>query len=133
MQDEPTTDLSGSEGTTITEVLDAYGAAGFSGSFSITDEAAVECLACRATIEPERIRMSSLRRMEGESDPADMLAIVAITCPNCQSRGTALLGYGPMATSEEAAVLTALRDHRDDSELPGNSAPGEASGDEVVN
>ena len=49
-----------------------------------------------------------LRRLEGASDPDDMLAIAAIECPNCAHRGSLVLNYGPTATAEDSAVLLAL-------------------------
>jgi hypothetical protein len=73
--------------------------------------------------------MSSLRRLEGESDPADMMAVVAVTCPACAATGTLTLGFGPTSSAEDADVLHALRDARNDSKVPGNSAPGETTGD----
>jgi hypothetical protein len=57
--------------------------------------------------------------------------VVAITCPVCGSRGTSILGFGPNATEQDSAVLNGLRDDRDDSAAPGNSAPGETTGDET--
>jgi hypothetical protein len=115
--------------STITEVLEAYAQGGFSASFVVTDECQLECLECDNASPPDRFSMSSLRRLEGASDPADMVAVVAITCPVCGSRGTAILGYGPSATPQDADVLKELRDDRDDSIAPGNSAPGETTGD----
>jgi hypothetical protein len=76
--------------------------------------------------------MSSLRRLEGASDPDDMVAIVAITCPNCAAQGTVVLGYGPMATLQDAEVLKELQDDRGDAEAPGNSAHGETAGDDTA-
>ena len=70
-----------------------------------------------------RFSMSSLRRLEGASDPADMMAVVAITCPICGARGTTILGFGPNSTEQDSTVLAALRDDRGDSTAPGNSAP----------
>jgi hypothetical protein len=78
---------------------------------------------------PEKTKMSSLRRLEGESDPSDMMAIVALTCPACGARGTVVLGFGPMATQQDSDVLQSLRDHRGDAKAPGNSAHGETTGD----
>ena len=37
-----------------------------------------------------------------------MLAVVALTCPNCAARGALVLNYGPVATPEDAAALLAL-------------------------
>jgi hypothetical protein len=129
MSDEPETDLSGSDGTTLTEVLDAYGGGGFAAQFSVTEGARLECGACGADSDPADVRMSSLRRLEGESDPDDMVAVVALTCPACSVKGTVTLGFGPASSGQDSDVLSALRDHRGDEHAPGNSAPGETSGD----
>jgi len=52
-------------------------------------------------------------RMGGESDPDDIVAFVALACPRCGTRGTAVLGFGPAATAEDSDVLRDLRDERD--------------------
>ena len=116
-------------GTTMSEVIAGYADAGFTSDFDVTDEGQLQCGACDALSAPGDVRMSSLRRLEGESDPADMAAVVALTCPVCGAQGTVVLGYGPMAAGHEADVLHGLRDERSSAELPGNSAPGEAVGD----
>ena len=85
--------------STITEVLEGYAQGGFASSFIVTDDCALECDECGTASEPDRFQMSSLRRLEGMSDPADMVAVVAITCPVCGARGTSILGFGPTATS----------------------------------
>jgi hypothetical protein len=51
-----------------------------------------------------------LRRLEGASDPDDMLAVVAVECRNCGLRGSLVLNYGPTATEEDEAVLLGLGD-----------------------
>lgn len=129
MSDAPEVDLSGSDGSTLTEVLDAYTEGGFDTQLSVTDEAGIECGRCGAVSDATFVRMSSLRRLEGESDPDDMIAVVAVTCPACSARGTLTLGFGPAASAQDSDVLGALRDHRGDHRAPGNSAPGETTGD----
>ncbi len=124
-------DDSASDESTIIEVLEGYAIGGFSSSFVVTDDAALECVECRVVSPAQAVSMSSLRRLEGASDPADMLAVVAITCPACGARGTAVLGFGPMATQQDSDVLQGLRDDRSDAEAPGNSAHGETTGDEA--
>ena len=114
---------------TLTSVIDGYTEAGFAGSFSVLADAELECHACNERFLAGAAAMSSLRRLEGQSDPDDMMAVAAISCPNCGMRGTVILGYGPMASAEDGDVLQALRDDRGDAHLPGNSAPGEAVGD----
>jgi hypothetical protein len=111
--------------------LEGYAQGGFSSSFVVTDEAALECVECGTVSSAEGVKMSSLRRLEGESDPSDMVAVVALTCPVCGSRGTLVLGFGPMATQQDSDVLKALRDHRGDAKAPGNSAHGETTGDDA--
>jgi hypothetical protein len=49
-----------------------------------------------------------MHRLEGASDPADMLAAVAATCPTCGTRGVLVANYGPEAMIEDADVLRAL-------------------------
>jgi len=118
-------------GATLTDVLAGYAEAGFTSSFSAIEGGRVECHQCNATSDAARVKMSSLRRMEGASDPGDMMAIVAIECPSCQAQGTLVLGFGPAASAEDSDVLLVLRDHRADAQVPGNSSPGEASGDDT--
>ena len=115
---------------TITDVLEGYAQGGFSSSFVVSDSGALECVECAVVSTPEKVKMSSLRRLEGESDPADMVAVVALTCPACDTKGTVVLGFGPMATEQDAYVIQGLRDHRHDTEAPGNSAHGETTGDD---
>ena len=40
--------------------------------------------------------------------PDDMLAVVPLTCPECATRGTLVLAYGPEAAVEDSEVLAAL-------------------------
>ncbi len=115
---------------TITEVLAGYAEGGFSSSFLVTDDCQLECAECGAVSPANSVSMSSLRRLEGASDPADMIAIVAMTCPACGARGTVALGFGPMATLQDSEVLKNLRDDRGDAKAPANSAPGETTGDD---
>jgi hypothetical protein len=117
---------------TITDVLTRYADGGFTSSFTVTDASQLECCECGNASDPAEVSMSSLRRLEGASDPADMVAIVALTCPVCGAQGTAVLGFGPTATVEDADVLKAMRDNRADTNTPGNSAPGEAHGDDAA-
>ena len=117
--------------TTMTNVLEGYAEGGFDSSFVVTDDSELECVECGTVSSPSDVSMSSLRRLEGASDPDDMVAVVAITCPACGARGTAVLGYGPMATVQDSEVLKGLKDDRADKDAPGNSAHGETTGDDA--
>jgi len=122
--------VAGSSPTTLSGVLEAYVTAGFFGSFTTLEGARLECHECGEIMPAASLTMTSLRRLEGASDPDDMLAVVALACPRCGTQGTLVLGYGPAASPEDGDVLAALRDERNTSEHPGNSAPGEVTGDD---
>ena len=117
------------DGTTLTEVLAGYAEAGFNGSFTVAERASIECNSCGATSPAAAFQMSSLQRLEGASDPDDMISVVAITCPNCQRDGVIILGFGPNASAEDSDIAKALQDFRHNEALTGNSAPGEAARD----
>jgi hypothetical protein len=131
-----------SDRTTLTEVIDAYRDSGFATDFFAEETAGeprtggsddgagvgvptVRCERCASTLDPRRLTIHSMRRLEGASDPADMVAIVATTCPVCGSDGTLVLSYGPMASAVDADVLVLLKDRRGDDVLPAGVAPGE--------
>lgn len=117
---------------TLTEVLAAYAGSGFDSSFTVVESAKLECHTCAQVFAASEASMASRRRLEGASDPDDMLAVIALTCPHCGAQGTVVLGFGPSATPEDADVSGAFRDARDSADLPANSAPGEAIGDDGV-
>ncbi len=116
-----------SDNTTLMEVLALYSAGGFAGIFSITPDGLVECGTCGVQWEAAQVSMHSLRRLEGASDPDDMLAVAAVSCPSCGGRGTITMMFGPMASAEESTVMSSLRDCRDDELAPPNSAPDETT------
>lgn len=115
-----------SDQTTLTAVLASYEAAGFDAQLSATDDGQVHCYSCGASADPSRVELHSLRRLEGASDPADMLAVAAVMCPTCDVKGVLVLNYGPDSTAGEADVLIGLEDRRDDDVLPAAQTPAEA-------
>ncbi len=126
---DPDCALSGDskEEVTLTSVLELYNEGGFDGIFGVTADGLVDCSTCDTDSSPATVEMHSMRRLEGASDPDDMVAVAAITCPACGALGTLTLQYGPMATEQDSDVLLALRDRRDDHIAPPDSAPGEMS------
>jgi len=117
------------DGTTLTEVLSGYAEAGFNGTFTASEQASIECNSCGKITPASAFQMASLRRLEGASDPDDMISVVAISCPSCGRDGVLVLGYGPNATAEDSDISKALQDSRHDDTVSGNSAPGEAARD----
>jgi hypothetical protein len=96
------------DATTLGEVVDELARAGFVGSLRSLSGGRVSCLTCRSVVAAATLRPVSMRRLEGPSDPTDMLAVAALVCPVCATRGTLVLGYGPDAAPEDSDVLTAL-------------------------
>ena len=68
----------------------------------------MKCGACRTESPAADVGVDGVERLEGVSDPGDMVAIVAGTCPACGARGTLTLSYGPSASADDADVLAAL-------------------------
>src|SRR5690348_2502271 len=79
---------------TITDVMRALDAQGFTGQFRVLEGARVECLTCRHEVAAADIEAERIVRLEGVSDPADMLAVIALHCPSCSTAGSLLLNYG---------------------------------------
>jgi hypothetical protein len=97
-----------SDNDTLTSVLQAYADGGYKENFTVTDEGLIRCPVCRHEVQPDVTCLHALRRMEGASDPADMLAVLALECPQCNALGTAVVHYGPESTEGEVAVLLAV-------------------------
>jgi hypothetical protein len=93
---------------TLLDVLARYTDQGWSSQFAPRPGGLVECESCRHASAAVDVPVLELRRLEGASDPDDMLAVVAIECPNCGLRGSLVLNYGPTATEEDASVLLGL-------------------------
>ncbi|MDP1805555.1 MAG: hypothetical protein Q8K72_10345 [Acidimicrobiales bacterium] len=100
-------------GATLTEIIATLEAAGFTGQMAARAGGAMQCLTCRQESPANDFRLGAMRRTEGASDPADMLAVVGLTCPKCGAKGTAVLGYGPETDPDDAEVVVRLGVLRD--------------------
>src|SRR5438067_7345085 len=95
---------------TITDVMRTLDGQGFTGQFRPLDGGNVQCLTCRSSFAAGSVSAERIVRLEGVSDPADMLAVIALRCPHCSTKGTLMVNYGPDSTPEEADVVGALGD-----------------------
>ncbi len=100
------------DASSLVAVLEDFRARGFTVDFAVLDDGRLACGACRARSEPSSASMEGLRRVEGASDPADMAAVLGITCPSCGARGALVVRYGPEASAGEATLLRAVEDDR---------------------
>lgn len=99
-----------SDNTSLRAVLDEFLRSGFAGDIRVCDDGRLCCGVCGFSADPAEVELRALRRLEGASDPSDMVAVLAVVCPACRSEGTAVVRFGPDADTGDAAVLSALRD-----------------------
>jgi hypothetical protein len=97
---------------TLVEGIASLRRDGFAGDFSVAPGGVVRCGACGHNHDPEDLVVEATVRVEGISDPADEAAAFGLSCEQCGSRGVIVVAYGPAATADEAAVITALADQR---------------------
>jgi hypothetical protein len=94
-------------------ILAAFRDDGFTSDFHARPGGMVECGSCHALHPANTLALHHLERLEGDSDPSEMLAICAVACPGCSTRGTLVLTFGPEATREDDDVIELLDDERD--------------------
>lgn len=95
-------------GASIKDALIEFERHGYAGQFRPKPDGMVECYGCNTVSPAEKVQRTALRRVEGASDPDDMVSINALVCPNCGEHGTAVMAYGPHASPEEAEVAQRL-------------------------
>jgi hypothetical protein len=109
----------------VVEILRDYAGAGFSGDAFAGEYGLILCGSCQSRVAASYVQVYSIRRLEGASDPADNVAVLALICPVCQSRATMVLKYGPEASPDEVTIWHQTKDCRDRKIFPGDMAPGE--------
>jgi len=114
------------DNTTLVEVLKDYEDAGWTTEFEVLEDGSLRCGTCQTVTAPSAVEVHSLRRLEGASDPADMLAVLAVRCPRCGGRGVVVVNFGPEMTEGQVRLLHEAEDRRFDGETPPASAPGES-------
>ncbi len=97
-----------SDNTTLSSVLVGLEREGYAGQFVASEDGSLRCGACGVESPAGTYAVETIRRLEGASEPDEMMSVVAAACPNCGAQGTAVLGYGPAASPEDAAVSLAL-------------------------
>ena len=106
-----------SDNTTLSAILADLEDQGWRAQFGARPDGMVRCFSCQTEHPASGFPVDGIRRTEGASDPADMLAVSTVTCPSCGARGILTLNYGPDCSAEDADVLVALHDDRRDGEV----------------
>lgn len=99
-----------SDGTSLVEIIRRLEEKGYTAQMAAEEGGAIRCFTCRTDSPAADVHLEMVCRTEGASDPADMVAVAAVRCPNCGVQGTVALKYGPGASPEEAEVLALLDD-----------------------
>jgi hypothetical protein len=90
----------------VVEEIASLRARGYVADFSVTRGGKLRCDSCGRTLPPSGAVIEATARFEGASNPDDQAVVFGIRCDGV--RGVLVAAYGPTATAEEAAVLTAL-------------------------
>lgn len=117
----PSTPDNATDATPMGEALKRFEAEGFTGQLAAQEGGNVVCYGCHETTHASRIELAALIRTEGASDPDDMTAVAAVTCPHCGAKGTLVVQFGAIAPAEHDDVLRALEDRREASGVTATS------------
>jgi hypothetical protein len=98
----------GLDARSLGEVVRRLEAEGYRGQMAARPGGRLMCFTCRRESAAGDVSAAALERVEGASDPDDMLAVAAVTCPHCGAGATVVLGYGPEADENDADVLATL-------------------------
>jgi hypothetical protein len=94
--------------TPLLTVLRQFEADGYTAQFDAREGGFLHCFSCGEDSAAAACRHGEVRRLEGASDPADMLAVVPVRCVHCGAAGVVVANYGPEASAADADVLVAL-------------------------
>jgi len=119
----PANPTSAAGSTSLVDVLAQLREAGWTDDLRTEAEGRVRCPSCEGSVPASELEVVAHRRLEGASDPADMLLVVAARCRGCESAGVLTLGFGPNADERDADVLADL----DLSERPAWPPPAQRS------
>lgn len=72
------------------------------------EHAELRCFTCRETFPASTVPADRLTRLEGASDPSDMVVVIPVTCPHCSTSGSLVLNDGAEASVDEADALVAM-------------------------
>ena len=97
-----------SDNDTLEAVLARLADEGWDGEVDALEGGSLRWRRCRHEAPAGEIAVDRSRRMEGASDPDDMLLVAAAPCPSCGDRGVLVVHYGPTAGAADADVLAAL-------------------------
>jgi hypothetical protein len=94
---------------TVTEVLRTFSEQGIDTQFVPGPaRGALRCTNCASISSAAEYTVLEERRLEGASDPDDLVLVVAASCPVCRASGALVLGYGPEASEVDTDLVLGL-------------------------
>jgi hypothetical protein len=96
---------------TVVEAIATLRERGYGADFDVAPGGLIVCRACGDVHKPEDAVVEATFRFEGASDPDDEAVVFGLACRACGARGVLVAAYGPAASADEAAVVTALARH----------------------
>jgi len=100
---------------TLHDLLEAARSDGFDADINVdstpagdADHPLLHCSRCDGRRNAAEFERRWSRRLEGSSDPADLLHVSGLVCPNCHGCGVLVLPFGPAADADQADALRAL-------------------------
>lgn len=81
---------------------------GFGSGVRTFEGGTLRCLSCESYFDADAYDVRFEQRLEGATDVADMVLLVAGICPACSIGSTLVLGYGPNSDGVDADVVTRL-------------------------
>lgn len=111
--DDPRSDIATSPGdTAVTTVLEQLAGAGYGEDLRpAPPPASLHCGACGSVSAVDSFGDTWARRLEGASDPDDMVLVLAARCPVCGHGGSVVLGFGPESSPEDSAIVAQIPVH----------------------
>jgi hypothetical protein len=97
-----------SDNTTLVDVLATWNDRGFGGQLIGLDGGRIECVECGTVSSAGQFDVVEWRRLEGASDPDDMVKAIAARCPACGVGGNLVLGYGVNASDVDGQISAAI-------------------------
>lgn len=98
--------------SSLDEVLVAARRQGATTDMSPTGAGSIRCGGCGSISRPDEVGREWVHRLEGSSDPDELLSASAIRCPRCDRVGVLVLPFGPLADEVEADIARRLPDPR---------------------
>lgn len=68
----------------------------------------LRCTNCASNSSASEFTVVEERRLEGASDPDELVLVVAASCPVCRASGALVLGYGPEASEVDTDLVLGL-------------------------